>query len=133
MFSTSSNYSTSEGGVESCFVLLNVRLNNNIIVSAVSPSCHSNLNCKLQTRPEDHLTFSYLRPFCSVPCMKSLMLKIFIEILNANLQLVLKSLFKAYHISKISVFGSYTVHVLEYYVSYCTKTRIHWGKKQSLV
>ena len=61
------------------------------------------------------------------------MLKVFIEILNANLQLVLKSLFKAYHISKISVFGSYTVHVLEYYVSYCVKTRIHWGKRQSLV
>ena len=65
--------------------------------TAVSPSCHSNLNCKLQTRPEDHLTFSYLRPVCSVPCMENLMLKVFIEILNANLQLVLKSLFKAYH------------------------------------
>ena len=64
------------------------------------------------------------------------MLKVFIEILNANLQLVLKSLFKAYHISiKISIFGSYTIHVLEYYVSYCVKTRIHWGKlkRQSLV
>lgn len=129
--------------MESCFMLLNVRLKNNITVSgkknscksptAVSPSCHSNLNCKLQTRPEDHLTFSCLRPFCSVPCMKNLMLKVFIEILNANLQLVLKSLFKTYHISKISVFGSYTVHVLEYYVSYCVKTRIHWGKRQSLV
>ena len=98
--------------------------------TAVSPSCHSNLNCKLQTRPEDHLTFSYLIPFCSVPCMKNLMLKVFIEILNASLQLVLKSLFKTYHINKISVFGSYTVHVLEYYVSYCVKTRIHWGKRQ---
>ena len=65
--------------------------------------------------------------------MKNLMLKVFIEILNANLQLVLKSLFMTYHISKISVFGSYTVHVLEYYVSYCVKTRIHWGKRQSLV
>ena len=65
--------------------------------------------------------------------MKNLMLKVFIEILNANLQLVLKSLFKAYNISKISVFGSYTVHVLEYYVSYCVKTGIHWGKRQSLV
>ena len=41
--------------------------------------------------------------------------------------------FKTYHINKISVFGSYTVHVLEYYVSYCVKTRIHWGKRQSLV
>ena len=66
--------------------------------------------------------------------MKNLMLKVFIEILNANLQLVLKSLFKTYHISKISVFGSYTVHVLEYYiVSYCVKTGIHWGKRRSLV
>ena len=117
-------------------MLLNVRLNNNnyycysgksIAVSHLS--CHSNLNCTLQTRPEDHLTLSYLRPFCSVPCMKNLMLKVFIEILNANLQLVLKSLFKAYHISKISVFWSYTVHVLQYCVSYCVKTRIHWGKK----
>ena len=71
-------------------MLLNVRLNSNIIVSgkknycksptAVSPSCHSNLNCKLQTRPEDYLTFSYLRPFCSVPWMKNLMLKVFIDI-----------------------------------------------------
>ena len=61
------------------------------------------------------------------------MLKVLIEILNANLQLVLKSLFKAYHTSKISVLGSYTVHVLEYYVSYCVKTRIHWGKRQSLL
>ena len=41
--------------------------------------------------------------------MKNLMLKVFIEILNANLKLVLKSLFKTYHISKISVFGSYIV------------------------
>ena len=49
------------------------------------------------TRRRDHLTFSYLRPVCSVPCMENLMLKVFIEILNANLQLVLKSLFKAYH------------------------------------
>ena len=65
--------------------------------------------------------------------MKNLMLKVFIEILNANLQLVLKSLFKTYHISKILVFGSYTVHVLEYYVSYCVKTGIHRGKRQSLV
>ena len=65
--------------------------------------------------------------------MKNLMLKVFIEMLNANLQLVLKSLFKAYHISIISVFGSYTVHVLKYYVSYCVKTRIHCGKRQSLV
>ena len=67
--------------------------------------------------------------------MKNLMPKVFIEILNANLQLVLKSLFKAYHISKISVFGSYTVHVLEHYVhvSYCVKTRIPLGKRQSLV
>ena len=66
--------------------------------------------------------------------MKNLMLKVFIEILNAiNLQVVLKSLFKAYHISKVSVFGSYAVHVLEYYVSYCVKTGIHWGKRQSLV
>ena len=32
--------------------------------------------------------------------MKNLMLKVFIEILNDNLQLVLKSSFKAYHISK---------------------------------
>ena len=79
--------------------------------------------------------FLYLRPVCSVPCMKNLMLKVFIEILNSNLQLVLKSLFKAYHILviKISVFGSYTVHVLKCYVSYCVKTRIHWGKRQSLV
>ena len=37
--------------------------------------------------------------------MKNLMLKVFIEILNA-IQLVLKSLFKAYHISKISVLGA---------------------------
>ena len=130
--------------MERCFVLLTVRLNNNIIVSGkniavshlllhVCPSCHSNLNCKLQTRPEDHLTFSYLKPVCSVPCMKNLMRKVFIEILNANfIQLVLKLLFKAYHISKISGFGNYTVHILEYYVSYCVKTRIHWGKRQSL-
>ena len=36
-------------------------------------------------------------------------------------------------ISKISVFRNYTVHVLECYVSYCVKTRIHWGKRQSPV
>ena len=54
------------------------------------------------------------------------MLKVFIEILNAYLQLVLKSY-------KILVFGSYAVHVLKYYVSYCVKTRIHCGKRQSLV
>ena len=71
-------------------MLLSVRPNNNIIVSGKKNSCYSNLNCKLQTRPEDHLTFSYLRPFCSVPCVKNLMLKVFIEILNTNLQLVLK-------------------------------------------
>ena len=35
------------------------------------------------------------------------MLKVFIEILNANLQLVvLKSLFKAYHISKNQFLGA---------------------------
>ena len=35
--------------------------------------------------------------------MKNLMLKVFIEILNTNLQLVLKSLFKTYHISKAPI------------------------------
>ena len=38
--------------------------------------------------------------------MKNLMLKVFIEILNANLQLVLKSLFKAYHSSKNQFLGA---------------------------
>ena len=60
---------------------------------------------------------------------------IFIEILNANLQLVLKSLFKTYQLSVKYQFLGATLynHVLEYYGSYCMKTRIHWGKKQSLV
>ena len=35
--------------------------------------------------------------------MKNLMLKVFIEILNTNLQIVLKSLFKTYHISNAPI------------------------------
>ena len=79
--------------------------------------------------PEDHLTLSYLRPVFSVPCMKKPDAKGLYWSFKCQFTVSIVLVLLKYQCLGATLYMFFN----EYYVSYCVKTRIHWGKRQSLV